>query len=274
MWTAPRREASDRHDRPMSAVEFRARKGVGAVLVGVDAELTPRCAQNYIFEEFFESFCPRAANDLDHFFCRIVEVALTFLKKHRIVIDSDFVRLACARRFQQSGAVSDDRRTHKRSVMLIFAEVSHGTSVDPTPSIPVRRLLETGGMHQHKACSIHGLRSSDLTSAIRESPRSGSPPGRPRWLKRVPKVRRFEPPVRDPAFFPARSASVFSPEQRQFSVDQGKPATCILREPKGRAGRIRNSLGHAGRQHAHDDVPRSARRYRFVLNGWWDKAVR
>ena len=92
MWTAPRREASDRHDRPMTAVELRARKGVGPVLVGVDAALTSRCAQNFTFEEFFESFCPRAANDLDHFFRRIVEVALTFFKKHSIVIDSDYVR--------------------------------------------------------------------------------------------------------------------------------------------------------------------------------------
>jgi hypothetical protein len=78
--------------------------------------------------------------------------------------------------FQRSGAVSDDRRTHKRPVMPKFAEVSHRTSVDPTPLIQGRRLLEMGGSHQHKAWSIRGLRSSDLSSAIQESPRSGRLP--------------------------------------------------------------------------------------------------
>jgi len=177
----PRREASDRHDRLMTAVELRARKGVGPVLVGVDAALTSRCAQNFTFEEFFESFCPRAANDLDHFFRRIVEVALTFFKKHSIVIDSDYVRPGCAPRFHRSGAVSDDRRTHKRPMMPKFAEVSHGTSVDSTLSMPGRTLLETGGSDQHKAWLIRGLRSSDLGLAVQEGPRSGSPLGRARW---------------------------------------------------------------------------------------------
>jgi hypothetical protein len=211
----PRREPSDRHDRPLTAAERRPEEGAGPIRVGVDTALTCRCAQSCAFSGFFESFFPRTANDLNQFFRRIVGFAFTFFKKHRIVIDSDYVRVGCAPRFRRSGAVSDDRRTHKRPVMPNFAKVSHGTSVDPTPSIPGRKLLETGGSYHHKAWSIRGLRSSDLGSAIHESPRSGSPLGRARWPKDLPKECHFAPLVRD-SRFPARRASVLSPEQRRF----------------------------------------------------------
>jgi hypothetical protein len=134
--------------------------------------LTRRCAQSCAFPEFFESSCPRAANDLDHFFRPIVSFAFTFFKKHRIVIDSDYVRLRYVPRFRRSGAVTDDRRTHQRPVMPNFAKVSHRTSVDSTPSMPGRTLLETGGSHEHKARPIRDLRSS---AAARPSRKARAP---------------------------------------------------------------------------------------------------